>query len=407
MKAYYDVIRPRAPKRTTSFLNYFNLLAGMRFVANKVFGSLLGRIILKAQTLNFSDEIAKKTSFIASNKGDLNIQQKKIFSEDGSELDTLELSSKTQDKLSEKKHTDPIYVLNFVGYDMCYEQILDDMKRDVDDFAAKGFNAHVIGFNYRNVAESRGKVRSKDDLVKDGIAQVQALLDQGVKPENITLKAYSLGGGIGTLVAEHFYKNDTPVYLFNNRSFSRLSTTVSEWIRTGKRSGYRDKNVWTQMAGIITKPFIWFGLNMAKWEIDAASAYKRLPEQFKTLIVARSNPNQRARLYTRTDTQDGKLPQHFRIKDDATVSFRSSLFQAVKSSYTPKQRKKMKMSLANNHALNQDLYARNGHTAPMTDIENKTGVSAHRFFHQFVTEVYPTPELLERRAVLRPVRTHH
>lgn len=377
-----------------SFLNYLNPVRGLRAIANRIFGNFLGKIILKAQALDFSQEIAKKDPFIFSHQHYLTIHQQKVISGHGAKLDTMELSTTAQDQCSRDKNKSAIYVINFVGYDMCYEQILNDMKNDVDDFAAQGLNAHVIGFNYRNVAESKGKVRSKDDLVQDGIAQVQALIDRGIKPENIKLKAYSLGGAIGTLVAEHFHKKGQHVYLFNKLSFSLLSTTVAEWIRTGKKSGYRDKNLLTKLTGIFTRPFIHFGLYMAKWEMNAAAAYKHIPKEYKKLIVVRSNKEIRRKTYRKPSPSPGHF-NFFHIKDDATVGFRPSLYLMAKSEYSPKKRKKMKMSLAYNDDLNTDRYACNGHIASMQELKNREGVSAHTFFHRFISQAYKKhPELL-------------
>ena len=76
---------------------------------------------------------------------------------------------------------------------------------------------------------------SFQDLVTDGIAQVQRVLDLGANPKNITLDGLSLGGGVADLlVAYHFHQLGKQVYLWNDRSFATPFKSCSRTVFTDK-----------------------------------------------------------------------------------------------------------------------------------------------------------------------------
>lgn len=89
-------------------------------------------------------------------------------------------------------------------------------------YNAVQLSATVVGFDYRGVGRSVKPPVSLIDLAVDGIAQVQHLLDNGARSQNIVLDGVSLGGAVATLVASHFHQIKLPVYLWNDRSFSSL-----------------------------------------------------------------------------------------------------------------------------------------------------------------------------------------
>ncbi|CAM2961321.1 hypothetical protein [Legionella worsleiensis] len=195
--------------------------------ANKLLGAFVGRFVLPAQYMFTDDE----SNYSLWNDDTSCPVKYKIITHDGAHLDTLEFQHPSQN------NTEPHYqkyIINFVGNSMRYEDILYDMKQD-----AKTLNANVVGFNFRGVGQSKVYATSKDDLVTDGIAQVQRLLDKGVSPQNITLKGLSLGAGIASLVAHHFHQTGQPVNLFNDRSFSSITDFVVGIIRL-ERDEYGD-----------------------------------------------------------------------------------------------------------------------------------------------------------------------
>jgi hypothetical protein len=185
---------------------------------------------------------------------------------------------------------------------------------------ARELKCDVIGFNLRGVSQSTGKPRSKNDLVTDGIAQVQRLLDDGADPENITLKGHSLGAGIATLVADHFHDHGIKVNVFNGRSFSTITNFVVGQIRTAddrdKHTGHQE-TFGKKILGWLAKPFTKFGVALAKWEIDAESAYKNLPDSHKEYMVVRSSKADRDRYGNQ-------------LKDDPVIPHYASLHASLK-----------------------------------------------------------------------------
>lgn len=145
---------------------------------------------------------------------------------------------------------------------------------------ANATEASVIGFDYPHVGMAKGSVRSEKALVDEGIAQVQRLLDAGVEPQKVTLYGHSLGGAVATLVAAHFHsqKPPQPISLINDRSFG-----------TAADQGISILNMKNPVSKAIFKLFM-----NASWKMDAASAYNKIPENNKMIIVG---PNDEAMNY--------------------------------------------------------------------------------------------------------------
>lgn len=263
--------------------------------------SKLSKLILGAQNEDFALTYPPlfTQSFIEELPSTLKGQRYTIITHDGAQLDKLQISPTTASNE---------YIINFVGSGMCYEQILEEMKKDAEEL-----NCHVIGFNFRNVSHSIGEALSSKDLVTDGIAQVQHLLDQGVEPRHIILKGFSLGAAIATLVAKHFYSHDKHINLFNDRSFSTLTKTITAQIRCNGTGHLETKKV----TGTLAYPLVKGVLNFTDWEIDAASAYKDLPPESRTYTTVRS-PSSLRGMYEEE------------VIDDSVIPYRASLHEAVK-----------------------------------------------------------------------------
>ena len=306
----------------------------------------------------------------------VNLSKHTIVTYDNCELDTLEINCSDEKNIS-LNEGDKTYIINFVGNGMCYEMIAQEM---VDD--AKALACNVIGFNQRGVGRSTGRAWSKGNLVTDGIAQVQRLIDQGVNPEHIFLKGHSLGSGIATLVARHFHAHGQKVNLFNGRSFSNLTNVV-----TGK---FRKMN---RVFAYIAKEFIKIVLFLSKWEIEAADAYQGLPDTHKEYMVVRDDPvitpfgSLHAALRSVSRTQKNKIDQALKqyTQQDPLEDGMSDDSSKQKMDELQKARDLFKV-----RKMNVSEYY-NGHTVGMFylvsqfDNRSKPGYNANGFFRDFVT----------------------
>ncbi|CDZ79463.1 Alpha/beta hydrolase family protein [Legionella massiliensis] len=262
---------------------------------------------------------------------------------------------------------------------MCYEQIIADMQAD-----AAELECNVVGFNLRGVGNSTGHPQSKQDLVNDGIAQIQRLLDAGVSAENITLKGHSLGGGISTLVADHFHKQGYKVNLFNGRSFSSLTNFVVGQIRTGSSETGHEETFGGKLLGWLAKPFVSFAVRLVKWEMDADDAFKAIPAEYKEYMLART----RREMRTAEVLDDPVIPHyaslHAALKterqiqkdnlDDVIATAPNATRDAAKKARASYQDRKMENDNPRGH----------GHVTPMDNLHSRSGKTATTFFREFV-----------------------
>lgn len=245
------------------------------------FSKRMARNVLPALNRPAPDLVKVKSErAVLSNTYEVEIHGGQVFTHDGAALDTVEIIPYRliNIDLNEKN-----FIIKFKGQKGFYESTLDDYVKD-----AVSSNMVVIGFNYRGVGHSTKPPLVFQDLVTDGIAQVQRLLDMGVNSEKILLDSESLGAAIATMVAFHFHEKKMPVYLFNSRSFSSLSHTAVET----KIPGYSNS----------IKYFLRRTISSIGWEADVAAAYKQIDIKYKCyMVVAKPSKN---------STGDTVIPHH-------------------------------------------------------------------------------------------------
>lgn len=409
----------------------------IKSIVNKWKGEEIGRSILPAQlrAVNQFDDINDET---VSNDPDLDYKKYNVVTHDGAILDTLEITHKVP------QDTNPLtqkYIINFVGNCNGYEDIVTLMEND-----AKEFSANVIGFNFRGVAKSKkninegviSKARSKDDLVTDGIAQVQRLLDKQVPAANIIIKAHSLGAGVASLVAQHFHQLGEPVNLFNDRSFSTSSDVAMSLARKDLEKNGSDffkklSKTQKSILSAIAKPLVKLVASALNWEIDAASAFKSINPKNKAYFFLRSveasksgtppgiiddevishdaslhkalhserkkeknkinakikaleaNPNMvRKELQTQMNAvkaKDAPLIQEKDLTEAEVSNFAKAKQECLKQNYN-QIKNSMKMSITD-----RTLYPTGGHNVPMNALKNRYDKDAYTFFKDFVNQV--------------------
>lgn len=90
----------------------------------------------------------------------------------------------------------------------------------------------MLVFNWRGVAGSGGYASCVDDLVKDGTAALQHLLDMGIDPKHILIHGLSIGACVAALVrARQPVAQHGPALL--DRPFSTLSRVLGGYVEFG------------------------------------------------------------------------------------------------------------------------------------------------------------------------------
>lgn len=226
-------------------------------------GKFLGRAILQSQS--FSKEILGKEA--ETNLAAVKTQYGRFVDCERSSiggLDTVTLKTKDCDANSP-------YVIHFGGNRETWQSSISNTANFL--YTHKKNEKHVsILFNPPGVGKSAGSVSSQEDLVDAGLKQVNVLLENGVKPEQIILKGYSLGGAVATLVAAKLKDEGKDVYLFNDRSFSSLKNVVKSWVQ--------------KLHLPISTNFVKGVLTRFEWKMDVQDSWNKIDQDKKSLLYA-------------------------------------------------------------------------------------------------------------------------
>ena len=287
------IARNPYPKTTTNW--FFSLFSNSSFSSGSVERGV-GSLVLPAQSRT-AQNVGQENLDRLSNNYALAIDQGFIQTHDEARLHTVEITSELSNELLMK---DRPFIIKFNGNGGQFEDSLDRYCKEV-----KVMGATIIAFNYRGVGQSQVTPTTFQDLVTDGIAQVQRLVDSGADSKHILLDGHSLGGGVATLVAEHFHQKGLPVYLWNDRSFASISKAAAHLIAPNL------PGVMGEVVESSIETSSWSVMNATGWDRNIASAYLRIPPQFRSHLVIDDVP---------------------RISGDGVIDFKASLHQAVRNS---------------------------------------------------------------------------
>jgi effector protein SdbA len=220
-------------------------------------------------------------------------------------------------------------IIHAVGNGDCYEHHMDEYIAVAKKFP----NYRIIGFNFRGTLRSIGRNSSEDNFISDPIAIVRYLKVRGIQPQNILFNGHSLGGALLTLAAAKMYQDDLnqahkagkdlkkvkSVKLINNRSFANLTDEILATFIPQKGSALIAGMIYgtllclllgsilsmlsaiaatsialvgasfisEKISQTLLRPWLKGLLWLTFGTLDAASAYKSLPEDCVDHIVAK------------------------------------------------------------------------------------------------------------------------
>lgn len=325
-----------------------------------------------------------------SNTEMLSLHQHTIVTHDGVKLDTLEIEPIAQQSIDAKYKK---YIINFIDMNACYQEMINELRADALDF-----EGNLVSFNYRGVGRSTGCPKSFNDLVIDGIAQVQRLLDQKVTSQNITLNGRSMGGAIAALVAYHFHQQKQPINVFNDRSFSTMTNVIVGSMRGENEETWRGK-----LLGWFAKPFIKLGLSLVQWEVNAGDAFKAIPIAYRDYMLVRASKKLKSegalddQLITPYASMHEALKPERRTQKariDALISRCQDVENkgepALRSNlYNAKQQLQVARGLFKERKMMSSSSARvDAHYSLLPDLINGKGKTGQTFFREFLKRVH-------------------
>ncbi|MBN4067223.1 alpha/beta fold hydrolase [Simkania negevensis] len=222
-----------------------------------------------------------KEAFLRQNEG--NATSKQIKTLDGALIDSVEINHPSMEGVGIEKQK---YLVFMPGTGGNYEKSLRTFQKMANDIGA-----NALVFNYRGVGSSKGCALSSKELVMDGDAVIQYLLDKGIQEENILIHGYSLGGAVGAQVAAYHPK----VHLCCDRTFSNLTKQAYGFF------GEKIARVGAKLA------------NWMEWRFDSVKNYQAV-EGKKWVIFVRAS----------------KKDRELMDAEDSIIAYEASLYKALK-----------------------------------------------------------------------------
>ena len=198
---------------------------------------------------------------------------------DGGILDSVEVLGPNE---KEKAIDERRFIISCLARDKNYITQLSEYS-----ITANSIDCTVIGFNYRGVCYSKGLVWTQDNMVDDAVDQAERLILSGANPEYICLDGHCIGGVVATLAAEILRQRGYNVKVINDRSFQSLPNFLAGYLFPEPNESLFNPIVLIRyVLGSLVYVSMWVILWLSHWEMDAASAWKNIPDKDKTYVVA-------------------------------------------------------------------------------------------------------------------------
>lgn len=400
----------------------------IKWMANALAGEALGKLILpaaydpklKEKLDEFRQSLPQRLSTMTGANPQQSFRFLTLNTAQGVPLDALQLSYSSSNK----------YIIYFRSENECFEHpdVLDEMVRD-----SQNRKCNVIAFNYRGINDSGKrednsvKPTSAKDLVNDGMAMVQYLLNRKIPSNNITLKGISLGGTLTTLVAKECHKNGDRINVIAGESVSNMTRYVVGLIRAVGENlkikypsfiGSLLKNVFN-ILGYLSMPFIKWTLTSTQWEMKAAKAYKQLPRDNKDYFLVKNDGTIPDWSSLHKDEELRKLRKKQKKNTQSIIelyknkistanysteidSYKASINSAIAEQNHWLKSRKMhfnnpsttpnpKPSLKKNSLFFKKSYPEenkeNGHGKPLNKLINHEGKNADQYFYDFLDRI--------------------
>lgn len=297
---------------------------------------------------------------------DLSISFSKEKTEKNRLLETITIQPKT--------NKENVTILIFNGQNATFR---DEKKIRVYCQMVKDTGCKVVGFDYGGTARRKITTWSHQPLVDDGFYLAKKLIAQS---NSLVLKGNSLGGAIATLVAKQCHEKGILVYLWNGRSFASASHVIAGQFRTLHFSGHYENTtsiLLSKIAGSLSLPM----LVATGWEIDAASAYKMIPEEYKNYYLVRSSKDERL-----IKKDDVVIPYHASLEARGDIKALSKEVIVNGDQNDPSQ-----IAFYRARRKFTSEFARNAHGTPEINLycRHDTGYSAYKLFCLFVKQYVP------------------
>jgi hypothetical protein len=154
---------------------------------------------------------------------------------------------------------------------------------------ANNFNCNIVAFNYRGKGLSTGTASKAADLISDGKAVVNNILQKGVYPNKITLYGKCLGAGIATRVAYDYHNLGIRLKVALGLPFSSLTSMVDGMYKLKSIPSKSVPNYKLKKLGISLKtPFLHSIIKKSNWEINVKNAYNNIPDNYKMFFQIRT-----------------------------------------------------------------------------------------------------------------------
>ena len=165
----------------------------------------------------------------------------KIPSENGRQLDGMRVMHPTQENQPPSEQRWFVHMMcNSASYKDCLVEGYE---------MANATNCNLLMADYGGVGESEGvknRPMTSDDLITDGLAMIQSLVDQGINPKHIMIYGICQGGAVAAQVAAKC----PGVHTCIDRSFSEYSAVIRSGV-SNKVSVYLGERLGDLAARII------------------------------------------------------------------------------------------------------------------------------------------------------------